>query len=237
MCTMTAAIIGSVVGTMGSAYMQGRAQKEAYEAQARQAEANARLQAQQAEVAQQNALRANKNAEEIARTNAENVENERRRMLLREGQQKARIGASGITATGSALNALADTRWDIDKDTAASLYNGQQAVYKMFGQGTDYANQREDYKYQQRVYEKNADDYRAAGKRAFDNAMWGGALGLATSLSGSLYSSKSAAAQQSTVGGTVYTGAGNNGLGIAGKIMGTNFPVTKPTWNYSLGKR
>ena len=184
-------LVGAIVGTLGTAYFTGRAQQQQYEAQAAQAEANAKLQAQQAEIAAKNADKANQQAAETAKVNAQNVEMRRRQMLQREGEQRAKIGASNITATGSALNALADSRWDIDMETAMQLYNGQQEVYKMFGQGTDYANQQASHKYNEAVEQNNAERYRAAGKQAFMNSMLGGAF----SLAGSLYSSKSSAVQ------------------------------------------
>jgi len=177
-------VAGLIIGTLGTAYLQGRAAREQAEAQAAQAEANARLQAREAENAARNADQANKKAEEMARVNAQNVENRRRQMLQREGEQRAKIAASNVTATGSALNALADTRWDIDQDTAMQLYNGQQDVYQMFGQATDYANQSNKYKYNAAVEQNNAANYRAAGKRAQMNAWLGGAFSLASSLSG-----------------------------------------------------
>ena len=112
-------------------------------------------------------------------------------MLLKEGQQRARIGASGLTASGSAAAALADTRYDIDMETAMGLYNGRQNVDKIFGQSTDYTNQAAQYQYNADVQNANAQDYRDAGKRAFMSSMLGGAF----SLAGNLYSSKSSAAQ------------------------------------------
>lgn len=177
-------VAGLIIGTLGTAFLQGRAAREQAEAQAAQAEANARLQAREAENAARNADKANKQAEEMARVNAQNVENRRRQMLQREGEQRAKIGASNVTATGSALNALADTRWDIDTETAMQLYNGQQDVYQMFGQGTDFANQANKHKYNAAVEENNAANYRAAGKRAQMNAWLGGAFSLASNLSG-----------------------------------------------------
>lgn len=222
-------VVGAVIGTLGAAYLSGRAQQQQYEAQAAQAEANAQLQAQQAEYAAKNAEKANKDAAEMAKVNAENVERQRRQLLQREGQQRSKIAASGITASGSALNALADTRWDIDQETATQLYNGQQQVYKQFGVGTDYANKSLDYRYNQAVEHNNAENYRRAGKQAFWNSMLGGAF----SLAGSLYSSNSSAVQSANGGTTAYSSALYDGSATRG-IAGT-FGATKPTWN--LGTR
>jgi len=184
-------VVGAVLGTLGTAYISGRAQQQQYEAQAAQAQANAELQARNAQIMAENSRKARENAEQTAQNNAFNVEQQRRKMLLKEGQQRARIGASGLTASGSAAAALADTRYDIDMETAMGLYNGRQNVDKIFGQATDYTNQANQYKYQSDVYNANARDYREAGKRAF----WGSMLGGAFSLAGSLYSSNSSAAQ------------------------------------------
>ena len=134
-------LVGAIVGTLGTAFLAGRAQQQQYEAAAEQSRVNAQLQAQEAEVAQQNALKANKQAEETARVNAQNVEDERRRQLLYINKQNANIGKSGLTRTGSAAALVEQSRDEIDYETAKNLSNGQQEVYKLFGVGTDYANQ------------------------------------------------------------------------------------------------
>jgi len=208
-------VVGTVLGTLGMSYLSGRAQQQQYEAQAAQAEANAEIQRKNAEIMAQNSARARQNAEETARTNAMNAENARRQALLKEGQQRARIGASGITSTGSAAAALADTRYAIDQDTAAALYNGRQNVDKIFGQATDFTNQGAQYQYQADVLNANARDYREAGKRALMTSMLGGAF----SLAGSLYSSKSAAAQ--AMSGTDSASGSSEGWGgTTGRDLG-----------------
>lgn len=189
---------GLIIGTIGAAFLQGRAAREQaeaqarqYEAQASQYEAQAKMQQAEAEAQAKNAERANKQAQEEARVATENTEMRRRQMLLREGQQKAKISASNITATGSALNALADTRWDIDRDTATQLYNGMQGAYATFGKATDYSNESNKYDFYARQNQANAggarasaESARAAGKRAEMNAWLGGAFSLASNLSG-----------------------------------------------------
>lgn len=175
---------GLIIGTIGAAFLQGRAAREQAEAQARQYEAQAKMQQAEAENAAQNAQRANKEAQEQARVATENTEMRRRQLLQKEGEQRAKISASNITATGSALNALADTRWDIDRDTATQLYNGMQGAYATFGKATDYSNESNKYDYYARQNQANAEGARAAGKRAEMNAWLGGAFSLASNLSG-----------------------------------------------------
>lgn len=209
---------GLIIGTIGAAFLQGRAAREQAEAQARQYEAQAKMQQAEAENAAQNAQRANKEAQEQARVATENTEMRRRQMLLREGQQKAKIGASNITATGSALNALADTRWDIDRDTATQLYNGMQGAYATFGKATDYSNESNKYDYYARQNQANAEGARAAGKRAEMNAWLGGAFNLASNLSG--------------FGG----GGGNSGTDAAsGSGWENGGNATWTNWNYKTG--
>lgn len=222
---------GLIIGTLGAAFLQGRAAREQAEAQARQYEAQAAMQQAEAENAAQNAQRANKQAQEEARVATQNTEMRRRQMLLREGQQRAKISASNITATGSALNALADTRWDIDYDTMTQLQNGMQGAYARFGQATDFSNESNKYDYYARQNQANAEGARAAGKRAEMNAWLGGALSLAGNLSGfgGGGGSSSGGSGSTAYGSAVYDPAQST-RGIAG-----SFGATKPTWN--LGSR
>lgn len=213
-------VAGMIIGTLGAAFLQGQAARQQAEAQARQYEAQAAMQQAEAEAQAQNAERANKQAQEEARVATQNTEQRRRQMLLREGQQKAKIGASNITATGSALNALADTRWDIDYDTMTQLQNGMQGAYARFGQATDFSNESNKYDYYARQNQANAEGARAAGKRAEMNAWLGGAFSLASNLSG--------------FGG----GGGNSGTSSAsGSGWGDNTWATKPGANVPLNPR
>lgn len=226
-------VAGMIIGTLGAAFLQGRAAREQAEAQARQYEAQAAMQQAEAENAAKNAERANKQAQDEARTATQNTEMRRRQMLLREGQQRAKISASNITATGSALNALADTRWDIDYDTMTQLQNGMQGAYARFGQATDISNESNKYDYYARQNQANAEGARAAGKRAEMNAWLGGAFSLAGNLSGlggGGGSSGSTGASGSTVYGSAVYDPAQSTRGIAG-----SFGATKPTWN--LGSR
>lgn len=168
-------VAGMIIGTLGAAWLQGRAAQEQANAAARQAETNAAIQ-------ENNARKTDEQARQMSEANKINAENERRRAMARMGQQRAAIGASGITATGSAANALADTQFDIDQQTGMALYNGRQNVDKLFQQSTDYTNQAN-------IHRKEAGDYRKAGRRAMMTSLLGGAFSLASGL----YSGNSAA--------------------------------------------
>lgn len=221
---------GLIIGTIGAAFLQGQAARQQAEAQARQYEAQAKMQEAEAEAAAKNAERANKNAQDQARVATENTEMRRRQLLQREGEQRAKISASNITATGSALNALADTRWDIDYDTMTQLYNGMQGAYSKFGQATDYSNESNKYDYYARQNQANAEGARAAGKRAEMNAWLGGAFSLASNLSGFGGGGSSSGGGGSTAYGSAVYDPTQSTRGIAG-----SFGATKPTWN--LGSR
>lgn len=173
-------VVGAVIGTLGAAFMQGRAQQQQAEAAARREEYNAA-------VMQANANKEDQRARAEAENNKIATENARRRELLRIGKQRAAIGASGITASGSAATALADTRYAIDQETGMMLYNGRQRVDDMFQRSTDYTNQ-------ELQHRANASNYRAAGKQAMMNSMLMGAF----SLAGNLYSASSSAAMSGT---------------------------------------
>lgn len=219
-------LVGTIIGTLGTAFLAGRAAKQQYEVQARQAEANAQLQAAEAENAMLNAQKANKNAEETARVNAQNVEDDRRKKLLYINAQKANIGKSGLALTGSAASLVDQSREEIDYETEKNLVNGQQDVYKLFGVGTDYANQSQNYRWQEANLRKNASDYRAAGNRAFWNSMLGGAF----SLAGNLYSSKSSAAIES--GTNSASGAGQSWATTPSTVSGSIYrqPYSSKGW-------
>jgi len=211
-------LVGAIVGTLGTAFLAGRAQQQQYEAAAAQARTNAQLQAQEAEVAQQNALKANKQAEETARVNAQNVEDERRRKLLYVNKQIANIGKSGLTNTGSASALVEQSRDEIDYETEMNHYNGRNEADKWFGVGTDYANQSNKHKWNESMLYKNARDYEAAGNRAF----WSNMLGGVFSLAGNLYSSKSSAVQTAnsqTYQGSLYSGSPSS---IGAHILSNN---------------
>lgn len=172
--------VGVMIGaTLLGGYLQGRAARQQANAQAAQAQANA-------DIAYNNAQRLQEQAETQAQNNAINEENKRRRLLQQQGQQRANIGAAGITASGSALAAMADSQFNMEQDLAIERYNGRQKVDNIFQQSTDNVNQGD-------IYAANARAYRKAGKRAMMNSM----LQAGLSVAANLYSAKSIGALKS----------------------------------------
>lgn len=170
-------VAATIGATLLGGFISGRAQQQQYNAAAQQAEVNA-------QIANQNADKLQAQAEEQSKSNTINEENKRRRMNAMLSQQRANIGASGITASGSAANALADSAYNMETELAIERYNSRQGVENIFQQSTDLVNQRD-------IYNQNARNYRKAGKRALMNNMLMSWL----SLAGSLYSPKSAGKQ------------------------------------------
>lgn len=184
-------VAATIGATLLGGFISGRAQQQQYNAAAQQAEVNA-------QIANQNADKLQAQAEEQSKSNTINEENKRRRMNAMLSQQRANIGASGITASGSAANALADSAYNMETELAIERYNSRQGVGNIFQQSTDLVNQRD-------IYNQNARNYRKAGsKRALMNNMLMSGL----SLAGILYSPKSAGKQ-----GVSSDGSGNISLG------------------------
>lgn len=205
-------VAATIVGTLFASWMQGRAQQAQAEAAARQSEQNA-------QIAQMNADKAQETAERQDENNKINAENERRRALMRMGQQRAAIGASGVTASGSAAAALADTGYAINEQTGMSLYNGRQNVDNMMQQSTDFQNQSS-------FHSANASNYRAAGRRAMMNSMLTGAFTLASGLytgasSASQKTAEAAGAQSGSFGGKDWS-MGLHGWGGKGTSFGSH---------------
>ena len=197
--------VGVAIGaTLLGGYLQGRAQKQAYEAQARQAEQNA-------QIAYQNAEKLQKQGEQQAQNNAVNEENKRRRLLQRRGQNIANVGASGITMSGSALDFMADSAYNEEMELAIDRWNGRQQVDNYFQSSTDNLNQGD-------VYKRNARDYRRAGSKAMMNSMLQSGLSLAANL----YSPKSVGAQKQASGGSTWGSANYNYNGGASSIRHFN---------------
>ena len=172
--------VGVMIGaTLLGGYLKGRAARQQANAQAAQAQANA-------DIAYNNAQRLQEQAETQAQNNAIHDENKRRRFLQQQGQQRANIGAAGITASGSALAAMADSQFNMEQDLAIERYNGRQKVDNIFQQSTDNVNQGD-------IYAANAKAYRKAGKRAMMNSM----LQAGLSVAANLYSAKSIGALKS----------------------------------------
>lgn len=176
--------VGVMIGaTLLGGYLQGRAARQQANAQAAQAQANA-------DIAYNNAQRLQEQAETQAQNNAINEENKRRRLLQQQGQQRANIGAAGITASGSALAAMADSQFNMEQDLAIERYNGRQKIDNIFRQSTDSVNQGD-------IYAANARAYRKAGKRAMMNNM----LQAGLSVAANLYSTKSIGALKAGASG------------------------------------
>lgn len=187
--------VGVAIGaTLLGGYLQGRAQQQAYEAQARQAEQNA-------QIAYNNAQKLQEQGEQQAQNNAVNEENKRRRLLQQRGRNIANVGASGVAMSGSALDFMADSEYNAEMDLAIDRWNGRQQVDQYFQSSTDNLNQGD-------VYKRNASQYRKAGKRAMMNSMLQSGL----SLAGNLYSPKSVGAQKEAAssGGSTWGSANYN---------------------------
>lgn len=171
--------VGVMIGaTLLGGYLQGRAARQQANAQAAQAQANA-------DIAYNNAQKLQEQAEKQVQNNEINEENKRRRLLQLQGQQRANIGAAGITASGSALAAMADSRFN--QELAFERYNARQQVDNIFQQSTDNLNQGD-------AYASNARAYRKAGKRAMMNSMLQAGLSVASNL----YTAKSMGALKSS---------------------------------------
>lgn len=187
--------VGVAIGaTLLGGYMQGRAQRQAYEAQARQAD-------QQAQIAYNNAAVLQEQGEQQAQNKAVNEENKRRRILQQRGRNIANVGASGVAMSGSALDFMADSQYKSEMELAIDRWNGRQQVDQYFQSSTDNLNQGD-------VYKRNASQYRKAGKRAMINSMLQSGL----SLAGNLYSPKSVGAQKEAAssGGSTWGSANYN---------------------------
>lgn len=190
---------GLIIGTIGAAFLQGRAAREQAEAQARQAEAQAsqyeaqaKMQQAEAEAQAKNAERANKQAEEQARIATEKTDRFRTQAKRKVNEQIASAARAGLVGgVGSPAAAIADTMAAVNYDTRAMLNNEMQASYKTSGMATDYSNESNKYDFYARQNQANAEGYResaertrAAGKRAEMNAWLGGVFSLASNLSG-----------------------------------------------------
>lgn len=185
--------VGVAIGaTLLGGYLQGRAQKQAYEAQAKQAE-------QQAQIAYNNAAILQEQGEQQAQNNAINEENKRRRILQQRGKNIANVGASGVTMSGSALDFMADSAYNEEMELAIDRYNGRQQVDQYMQSSTDNLNQGD-------VYKRNASQYRKAGKKAMMNSMLQSGLSLAANL----YSPKSVGKQKQSAGGGTWGSANYN---------------------------
>ena len=171
------------VGAMvGATLLAGFTQARSIRQQTKAAEAQAQS---QADIMMRNSDQMAENAEAEARTNALNNENKRRQLNRVLGQQKAQSGAAGLTMSGSALQGLAESNFNIEKDLAIDRYNNSQNVTNMYQKSTDYYNQGN-------IYRQQARDIRKAGKRQ----MIASALSTAFSLADNLYTANSVASKK-----------------------------------------
>lgn len=206
MCTIAASIITAVAGGLWQGYTANQQAK----AQASQAEANAKI-------AEQNAQKLDDQAMQAAENNRINEQNKRRQMVNRMARQRVNVAAAGLSATGSALNTLADSQVEMERELATDRYNSGQQVTNIFQRSTDQTNTAN-------MYHQQAKDYRKAGKWAWINA----GLSTAFSLAGSLYGAKSAAVQNAGgTGGSVragsYSANGSWDVGPAVSLNTTNY--------------
>ena len=206
MCTLTASIITAVAGGLWQGYTANQQAK----AQARQAEQNA-------QIADQNAQKLQEQAEQQAENNRINEENKHRQMVGKLARQRVNIAAGGLTATGSALNALSDSQVEMEKELAIDRYNSRQQVDNILQRSTDQVNQANQYK-------RAAEDYRKAGKWAWINA----GVNTAFSLAGTLYGAKSAAVQNAGGTGSAVRAGGYSANGL----WDTGIEVGLTTLNY-----
>lgn len=207
-------VVGVAIATLAGGYLQGRAQKKAYEQQAATANANA-------QIAYQNAEQLQEQAEVQAKNNALNEEVKRRKVNILKGQQRAALGAAGIQASGSALNVMADSAYNAEMDMAIERWNGRQKVDNYFNASNDSYNQGN-------VYKWNADQYKKAGNKAIMNSMLQSGLKLA----GSLYTPKSEAVQKANPQSYGNDGTGY-GWGKVGKDYSLNQKIyTRPAFTW-----
>lgn len=169
-----------------NARKQYNAQAEAYEANAQQAYENAKRQRQA--------------GFENAQNSAMNRELKRQGLMRTLGSQRASVGAGGLTMSGSALQALAQSKYAMDEELGMDAYNDRQRT-------DSYMNESANLYGQGDVYKANAKSLRKAGKRAFIN----GLLSTGFTLAGNLYGGNSAAAVGSALaGGGLTASVGGN---------------------------
>ena len=129
MCSLTLVLTGLATGLQAyGTYQQGKAQSEAYQAQADAAYQNAKIQNRQAEQIAENA------AQEQRRLD------NRRRLIT--GQQAAQAGASGIQGgIGSPLDMYAASMDAWNEDTQNALWNQRNNTYNSYVREVNYRNQ------------------------------------------------------------------------------------------------
>jgi hypothetical protein len=129
MCSLTLALAGISTGLQAyGQYQQGRAQADAYQAQADAAYQNARIQ--------------NRQAEQIAENAAVEQRRLDNRMRAVTGQQRAQAGASGIMGdVGSPLDIYNASMAAWGEDTQNALWNQRNNTYNSYVREVNYRNQ------------------------------------------------------------------------------------------------
>ena len=124
MCTLVAGLMG-LQGIMGyqQARAEGQAQSAMYNAQAQQAEANAKM--------------AERQKEQVADQYAQKQEELNARMKLARGSAVANAGASGLSMEGSPLDLLASSEDLYKKDSMNLLSNQRNDTYDLYVQAHD----------------------------------------------------------------------------------------------------
>lgn len=123
---MALTIVGGLFSA-ASSVMAGRAQAQAYEAEARMAEYNTKL----AERQGVEALKAGAREEERFRQQARQF----------QSSQRTTMAASGVQASGSALSVLADTAMGIEQDADTIRFNTLKDKWGFDVQRTNFLNQ------------------------------------------------------------------------------------------------
>ena len=142
-------VAATVALTAAMGIWKAKSEYDQNKAAARQAEANAEIQ-------YLNADKKESQAYEQAQNNALNQEVKRRQLAAKQAQDENSVNASGLTMSGSNVNVLADSQYNMMFDQAIDAYNGRQKVENIFQQSTDFVNQGDQYKEQARQYKKAA---------------------------------------------------------------------------------
>ena len=151
MCDPVTIGIASTVMSAGSALMQGRAQQQA-------ADANARI-------ADQNAEYARRQADEIQRQKAREITDLNFRKQQTLSAQRVAMAGAGIDASGgSGLNMLQSTTYQATEDVNNLEWNAANKEWQTRAQAVDYENQ--------------ASNYRAQGQNAMASGMLGAATSI-----------------------------------------------------------
>ena len=142
--------IAAAVGlTAAMGIWKAKTEYDQNKAAAAQANANA-------EIAYLNAEKKDEQAHEQAQNNALNQEVKRRQLMARQSENENSVNASGLMLSGSNLQALSDSHYNMMFDMGLDAYNGRQKVNNIFEQSTEFVNQGDQYKEQAKQYKKAA---------------------------------------------------------------------------------